>query len=428
VAVGLAVTALGVASVTTALVADVPAGAAPTPQPPPGPPGYGATLDVAPGSTPSHDGLLYEGVGAVRNEVTFTDLGDESYLVVDTAGIDVLPAAAQFCDHLWADDPTSVVCDMPNASVHVLSGGGADDVTVVGFAYWDTDLGAGDDVIDTTGSTWSLGVYHGGEGDDRFVSGVVDEWFYGEAGVDTIDYSSTDRSPLGAVEVTVNSDGSSSGGDPDAANSPHYEDHLYTMENAVGTKLADELHGDDTANDLDGRGGKDQVYGAGGDDTLVGGAGNDILAGGPGAHDVVSYRERRNVSVHVDLEDLTGHGVPGENDLIGVDVEGAVGGNGPDVLLGDAGANQLYGDPCLLVPCGTDTGAADQIDGRAGADELRGGAGGDTVAGGDHDDDITGDSGHDTLTGGAGVDAIDGGSGTDACDVGPGGGSTAGCE
>lgn len=60
------------------------------------------------------------------------------------------------------------------------------------------------------------------------------------------------------------------------------DDTLMNIQNLVGTRVADEITGDDLANKLEGLEGEDTINGGGGDDTLMGGDGVDELTGGDG--------------------------------------------------------------------------------------------------------------------------------------------------
>lgn len=83
-------------------------------------------------------------------------------------------------------------------------------------------------------------------------------------------------------------------------------------------------------------------------------------------------------------------------------VENAVGGDGDDVLTGNAAANALFGMR-----------GADTLSGGRGDDRLDGGTGADSLAGGTGDDTLIGGNGADTLFGSAGPDVLQGGSGRD---------------
>jgi Ca2+-binding RTX toxin-like protein len=224
------------------------------------------------------------------------------------------------------------------------------------------------------------------------------------------------------------------------------------------------------------------VFGRAGDDRLDasqmtrttlldGGPGDDILAGGSGPDrfdqgnvangadqisggggtDTVVYRLRRT-AVQIAMDGVTpsgelSGGVPVEGDLIGADVEMAEGGPGDDVLLGNdldntlqglngndlldgAGGNDtlrgLDGDDELVGGDGNDVLIAlsgddfldggegdDLLDGSMGNDELVGGAGDDDLVGGAGDNRLQGGDGDDNLTGSSTIDFLDGGAGND---------------
>ncbi len=86
----------------------------------------------------------------------------------------------------------------------------------------------------------------------------------------------------------------------------------------------------------------------------------------------------------------------------GTTIENAIGGDGGDVITGNAAVNNIQGMR------GNDT-----IDGRAGDDTLDGGAGNDALFGRDGTDTLIGGEGDDVLIGGAGNDVLMGGDGRD---------------
>ena len=91
-----------------------------------------------------------------------------------------------------------------------------------------------------------------------------------------------------------------------------------------------------------------------------------------------------------------------------------VGGNGPDKLIGDDGADILLGGN-----------GPDQLSGAGGNDLLCGGTGPDTLSGGAGDDTLDGATGPDQLSGGLGADRFLGGTGKDvATDYSPADGDT----
>ena len=157
--------------------------------------------------------------------------------------------------------------------------------------------------------------------------------------------------------------------------------------------------------------GENVLDGGGGNDVLDGSLGGDVLIGGDGLFDAASY-EGRAEAVTATLDGAANDGSaldlnPANNvsDQIMPDVEGAIGGNGNDILKGDGGPNVLLGGP-----------GDDQIQGHGGADTLGGDAGADSLEGGDDGDAMDGGPDDDYLFGGFGADSYDGGDGSDTAD------------
>lgn len=99
----------------------------------------------------------------------------------------------------------------------------------------------------------------------------------------------------------------------------------------------------------------------------------------------------------------------------GATIENAFGGNGDDILVGNAAANRLSGrdgDDALFGGAG-----GDLLFGDAGADELSGGGSADVLLGGAGDDVLAGGDANDRLHGGTGADTMRGGDGGDIYDV-----------
>ena len=182
-----------------------------------------------------------------------------------------------------------------------------------------------------------------------------------------------------------------------------------------GSEGDDRLVGGTEDDRLVGGMGDDMLAGNAGADILVGGEGADLLRGGAGI-DVASY-EDSNVGVIVRLYDgttrrghaegdrFTGFDVIEYPDAEGEiqqrevpDIEGLVGSDHGDVLIGDLRDNRLEGG------AGNDTLRGDPGDGSGGADLLRGGPGDDRLYGGVGDDALEGGPGADRFWGGAGYD------------------------
>ncbi len=159
--------------------------------------------------------------------------------------------------------------------------------------------------------------------------------------------------------------------------------------------------GNDT---LTGGAGDERMSGDDGDDVLDGRTGADLLSG-DGGSDTVRYAGRI-APVNVNLATLTlgEEGQAGEHDTVTADNESVVGGNGADVLTGNASANVLDGGAGNDALAGG--GADDTVLGGAGNDALDGGTANDVVDGGADNDTVSGGSGADDLRGGPGTDTL----------------------
>ncbi|HEX8308953.1 MAG TPA: putative Ig domain-containing protein [Allosphingosinicella sp.] len=172
-----------------------------------------------------------------------------------------------------------------------------------------------------------------------------------------------------------------------------------SIENIVGTDLADRIVGNSFANIVNGGLGDDVLSGGDGNDTLEGGSGNDKLVGGIGAdrlyggagNDFASYRWLvdsvilATEGVTVDLTDSANNRGAAAGDVL-ISIEQISGTDYADTLRGDDTANYLGG--------------------RGGNDIIKGEAGADTLTGDDGDDSLDGGSGNDVFDGGTGSDTI----------------------
>ena len=254
--------------------------------------------------------------------------------------------------------------------------------------------GGGNDLLFAGFETTFVG---GGTGNDRiavFEAGF--RTYDGGAGRDSIDYRDEINAEFG-YGVLVSLDGVARGG-------PRVSDTLIGIENAFGTTSDDVIIGSDGANSLSGFDGNDVIYGLAGDDDIAGGEGNDRIAGGRGADtlsggagfDVVTF----NGSTDGVIVDLAANGGGSAGDALGdtySGIEGAVGTDLADQLLGFAGINVLTGGA-----------GNDLIHGRAGNDLLRGGDGADRIVGGSGGDRLFGGVNNDVfvMTANSGRDVI----------------------
>ena len=156
----------------------------------------------------------------------------------------------------------------------------------------------------------------------------------------------------------------------------------------TGTSVNDTLYGHDQINDeISGFGGNDLLRGLKGDDALYGGEGIDTLRGGFGADDLdggsgTDFADYSDSTAAVTVNLTTGGGSGGfaTGDTF-VDVEGLVGSNFADVLIGNALSNPISGG-----------GGADVMRGLAGHDVYTVDNAGDVV-----DESVAGSSGFDTV-------------------------------
>jgi Ca2+-binding RTX toxin-like protein len=277
---------------------------------------------------------------------------------------------------------------------------GADHINAVGSQLNDVirDTGGRANILDgREGDDWieagagndmlfgGVGNDHlfGGTGDDILVGGAGADWLDGGEGEDFADYSGSAHGVTVDLETGMGSGGDAEGDRLTGVEHVAGSDHADTLlgdgkDNLLfGGKGDDWLHGRAGDDILAGEEGADKLYGGAGDDTLIGGAGADWLDGGEGM-DTADY-SASGAAVTVDLETGTGAGGDAEGDRLS-NIEIVVGsahddtihaqrGDVDNMLVGDAGADQLYG------------GAGDDlIEGGKGADYIDGGAGQDTAS------------------------------------------------
>lgn len=181
----------------------------------------------------------------------------------------------------------------------------------------------------------------------------------------------------------------------------------------------DSLTGTDDADVLRGRGGNDTLLGLGGDDTLNGGVGLDTADYGDPGHSAGGV-------INLTL----GTAIFGDETDRFISIENVIASQGDDTVVGDRGANLLwgeYGDDAMFGGRGADTlnggGGDDVLQGGSGADYMNGGEDDDFVSGEGGNDDVNGTEGNDTVHGGGGNDRVAGESGNDVL-VGGGGDDT----
>jgi hypothetical protein len=295
-------------------------------------------------------GVRFIGTDA-KDQVVLTRAGTSAAPLV------VLDAAAPLtvgigCQPV-AGDPTRATCAAPIASGTtlkkvILNGRGGDDVFAHGVSLPIPML------------------VNGGEGNDTVNAGPGQDTLFGDNGHDTL-----------------------RGGDG-----------TDTLKGSFGDDRLEGGAGRDDA--LFGGPGVDVLLGGDGDsDDLTGGPGSDTIDGGPGRLDVVLYDDR-STGVNVDLGSTTaGNGDPGvgEKDRFLTGIENAVGGDGDDVISGNAGDNNLLGGD--------------------GVDIIQGGLGQDAVIGQGGNDILTGNKlslfGNNVVNSDGVTDFIGGLAGDDTC-------------
>jgi Ca2+-binding RTX toxin-like protein len=274
----------------------------------------------------------------------------------------------------------------------------------------------------------------------------ADDEIVGTPRADVID----SRAGWDIVEGRGGDDRICSGRDPDLIRGGAGNDRIVT---GPGSDSVRGGQGDDVVST--GSGAVEALFGGPGDDRLLAGSGSfDGLIGGPG-EDHLDGGRGRDLAEFFDsprpvLGDLETRGVSGH----GADrlraIEGLVGSNFDDVLLGDEGSNLLVGQEGSDVIRARGSGSlaglgADVVDGGGGDDELDGGEGDDivrfedspqpvtvdlelgmavgwgaddlagfeAVIGSVFDDTLIGDPGANAFVGGPGDDLLNGGEGID---------------
>lgn len=161
------------------------------------------------------------------------------------------------------------------------------------------------------------------------------------------------------------------------------------IERAKGGSGDDVLIGNTGANTLIGGAGDDTLAGGNGKDVLIGGPGLDDLFGGDG-FDFADYSGTK-AAIYVNLAKGMGRG--GAYGDTYSRIEGVRGGDGKDLLKGNAAGNTLSGKD-----------SGDRLYGYKGNDGLFGGTGNDALYGGRGKDSLYGGAGSDWMTGGKGAD------------------------
>jgi Ca2+-binding RTX toxin-like protein len=314
--------------------------------------------------TVSGSDLVVDAKSGEVNDLEITLSGDGSSIRLNDAGATFGPS------NLCATSGGRAVC--PRAGIEGIRADlrdGADRATNRTALSTSLTGGAGADVLT------------GGPGADRFEEGSGPsgaDVLTGGGGHDVVDYSGR------SAALAVDSDGVADDGETHPIPLLAERDNVGAdVEGVRGGSGDDTLTGGAAANVLSGGLGEDTLTGLAGDDTFdegsqPAGSGADVLAGGGGT-DTADYSRRpetpeeNDVGVSLDGEADDGFdcpvGPPGcEGDNVGADVENVAGGEGRDLIVGNAAENRFEGN-----------GSRDEFVGGGGADVMLGGPGGDEV-------------------------------------------------
>ena len=331
--------------------------------------------------------VIDENGGTVSQTATVTITGENDGPPLFTEGADTLSfssvVAGTYLDgSQYASLGGNDFIFLPNNSAQAAAAG-----FVLGTTF---DAGDGNDRI--VGGFGVQNDIFGGAGNDNLSGGILSDTIAGGDGADLINGGAGDdfldggsggdnrdrlafffaQETTGVVVDMVAGTSTGSAGN----------DTFVNFEQVAGSNFADIITGDSGDNFLFGLGGGDTLLGgegndgfeAGdGDDTVMGEAGNDFIDGGLGDDtlnggagvDTVSFSSPAG-GVSVDLAAGTAIGGTGSDTLLGI--ENVNGTSFNDAIVGDGGANRLWG--------------------RRGDDEMTGGAGPDTfifIAGEDVD-------------------------------------------
>jgi Ca2+-binding RTX toxin-like protein len=298
--------------------------------------------------------------GGLANDVLVGGAGADS--LVGGGGVDN-------ASYVLASAAVTVFMLAPNLGAGEGAGDSFVDVeNLLGSAFSDI-LGGTDGGNAIVGGAGNDSIYGAG-GDDVLTGGAGGDLLDGQGGLDTASYNEAAAGVtafLGGAQLNT---GEAAG------------DSYASIENLIGSTFADALGGTDVQNAIFGGGGNDLIYGAGGDDVLEGGAGGDALDGQAG-YDYASYSQASSGVWAL----LGGGAFLNQGEAIGdtyTSIEGLLGSNHADFLVGDGGNNTLQGQD--------------------GNDWLFGNDGEDYLVGGNGNDILVGGNGNDLLEGGAGDD------------------------
>jgi serralysin len=206
---------------------------------------------------------------------------------------------------------------------------------LTGSAYADTlrgdaavnvlNGGNGNDTLEGRGGNDTL---QGGSGNDVLIGGAGGDSLQGGDGSDTASYA--------GATAGVLADLNSASSNTNDAKSDTYS----SIENLIGSSLADTLRGTSGVNRLEGGAGNDTLSGRSGNDTFVGGAGNDTIDGGSGTDIAIysgaqtDYNWFKNADGSYTIQDLRSGSPEGTDKLISIETLTFLGGAGGATVIG----------------------------------------------------------------------------------------------
>jgi Ca2+-binding RTX toxin-like protein len=274
--------------------------------------------------------------GVGTDTLSLKGITASSYMVVNLSDSAVTPSSS-FAGTSWSTAAAA-------HSVVYSDGSGSTQMSVT-------------NIENVTGTAQSE-LFIGSSGDNTFAGLGGSDTIWGGGGTDTVDYSAlsggislnlastTADAKAGAAYATVTYSGGA--------------DHLYSIENIVGTGYADMLAGDANANRIVAGAGDDTVYGgSGGLDTLYGGVVGTSGHSAAGT-DTITYANSAS-GVVVDLSANIAKHATGIDTLY--DFANVIGTQYADKITGDGGDNVISGQ-------GDSLGYGDTLDGGGGTNTV----------------------------------------------------------
>jgi Ca2+-binding RTX toxin-like protein len=310
--------------------------------------------------------------------------GDGNDTLYGDTGADVLSGGSSQTDgdvYSGGQGIDTVTYATRTSAITVTVGAGADDGAVgeTDDITGDVEMVVGGTGADTFTSSAGSQTFYGGAGDDVFLMGLLAstgagaDTVFGEAGLDSVDYSARVEAVIVTMDFNVANDGASGEGDTVRSD----VERLTCPTAAVSCTVT----GNALDNRLTGGGGTDAFDGAAGDDVFVVGihsgigAGSDSFVGGAGI-DVVDFTNYgASLDVRMDNVSSASQGKRIANDVENLKCPSA----STCAVLGNASNNHLQGSSqidALSGAAGDDlietNGAADVVDCGDGSDILVG--------------------------------------------------------